>query len=168
VVSDEIKLGDAIYVYSRLEEMAKELQRTRSTAKMGMSMLRAVGHGLHLPVALQTQDLSSDEAANKVFYDAVIIARSGLSSYQGRFADMTRKLTKEDTEKLLRLVRYAIQATKKGMSPVGDEKKVTKNQNQIIQRLQICSLLNDRLSGDKWMASDMDVSQVQTNYRGHH
>jgi hypothetical protein len=80
-MANQLSVDDVIFIYSKLQPIAHEMQRTRSGLEMvrdtGLSVLEA----LHLPFAPPDQNLTMAQTELKNFHQAVIQARNAWDGF---------------------------------------------------------------------------------------
>ena len=70
-----------IFIYSKLQPIAHEMQRTRSDLRMVRDTALSVLEALHMPVAPPEQHLTPTQTERKDFYQAVIQARGAWDGF---------------------------------------------------------------------------------------
>lgn len=159
----KLTLGDAIYIYERLGEIAHELQRTRSSGRMVISGFRAVLTAAHIPVGLQTQDLNYQQLEKKAFYEAVTAGRNALTrKYSGsRFVNTNWAIDEDDAKEMMRLANYVLSGNDSAATGLADMKKVRIRKEQIRSRLfeRICPNV------DLWAPDWDELKELDKQYQ---
>jgi hypothetical protein len=111
-MANHLSVNDVIFIYSKLQPIAHEMQRTRSGLEMmrdtGLSVLEA----LHLPVAPPAQNLTMAQTELKNFYQAVIRARNAWNGFgTARTVDLGAHNLEPTDDRIVRmfsLLNYAV------------------------------------------------------------
>src|SRR5690348_14352800 len=104
-MAGNLSVNDVVYIYSRLEPLAKDMQKTRSAFIMARDTFLDTLAAAHMPVAAPAQQLTPQQEERKRFYAAVTAARREWEGFgQSRMTDFGGATLAPTDDRIIRMV----------------------------------------------------------------